>query len=141
MPTELGGGSRWCFELFSRRFKKQNPLRKCLCSKYHLEWLKLDLNTAKIITVQDYKHTKKFLNGSTYMQCSSWESSKQHMRQRYNGNTKRPKLKENQLGISKFYIFCWKISRGPRVQSRGLLGYNLIYENTPVKLWQLYLVI
>ena len=24
----------------------------------HLDWLKMDLNAAKIITVEDYKHTK-----------------------------------------------------------------------------------
>ena len=28
-------------------------------SKEHLDWLKTDLHAAKIITVQDYKHTKK----------------------------------------------------------------------------------
>ena len=27
----------------------------------HLEWLKINLNVAKIITVQDYKHTKLML--------------------------------------------------------------------------------
>ena len=30
------------------------------------------------------------------------------MSQRYNGNTKRPKLKENQSGILKIYAFCQK---------------------------------
>ena len=33
-------------------------LRKLLGSKQHLDWLKTDLNAAKIITVQDYKRTK-----------------------------------------------------------------------------------
>ena len=33
------------------------------------------------------------------------------MSQRYNDNTKRPKPKENQLGILKIYAFCWKIQQ------------------------------
>ena len=32
---------------------------KNLGSKEHLDWLKIDLNGTKIITVQDYKCTKK----------------------------------------------------------------------------------
>ena len=36
------------------------PLRKFLGSKEHLKWLKIDLNAAKVITVQDYKHTKNW---------------------------------------------------------------------------------
>ena len=36
------------------------------------------------------------------------------MSQRYNGNTERPQLKENQSGILKIHVFCWKI------QQRGL---------------------
>ena len=32
-------------------------LRKLSGSKEHLDWLKIDLNAAKIITVQDYKCT------------------------------------------------------------------------------------
>ena len=32
--------------------------RKLVGSKEHLDWLKIDLNSAKIITVQDYKHKK-----------------------------------------------------------------------------------
>ena len=38
------------------------------------------------------------------------------MRQRYNNNTKRPKPKENQLGILKCMHFARKISRRPQVQ-------------------------
>ena len=33
------------------------------------------------------------------------------MRQRYNNNTKRPKPKEDQLGILKIYAFCQKIQQ------------------------------
>ena len=33
-------------------------LRKFLGSKEHLDWLKIDLNAAEMITVQDYKCTK-----------------------------------------------------------------------------------
>ena len=32
--------------------------RKLLGSKEHLNWLKIDLDTAKIITIQDYKHAQ-----------------------------------------------------------------------------------
>ena len=35
------------------------PLRTFVGYKYHLDWIKIDLNVAKIITVQDYKHFKK----------------------------------------------------------------------------------
>ena len=34
------------------------PLRKFLGSKEHLNWLKIDLNAAKITTIQDYKHAQ-----------------------------------------------------------------------------------
>ena len=34
------------------------PLRKCLGSEEHLNWLKIDLNEAEIITNQNYKHTQ-----------------------------------------------------------------------------------
>ena len=53
----LGGGGGEALRL-SRGFRGQNPLRKLLGSKEHLDWLKIDLNAAKVITVQDYKHTK-----------------------------------------------------------------------------------
>ena len=33
------------------------------------------------------------------------------MRQRYNDNRKKPKTKQNQLGILKFYVFCQKIQQ------------------------------
>ena len=33
------------------------------------------------------------------------------MRQIYNDNTKKPKPKENQLGILKIYAFCQKIQQ------------------------------
>ena len=39
-------------------FRRQSPLGKFLASKWHLDWLKIDLNAAKITTVQYYKHTK-----------------------------------------------------------------------------------
>ena len=42
----LGGG-----------FRGQSPLRKVLGYKDDLDQLKIDLNVAKIITVQDYKCT------------------------------------------------------------------------------------
>ena len=39
-------------------FRRQSPLGKFLASKWHLDWLKIDLNAAKITTVQYCKHTK-----------------------------------------------------------------------------------
>ena len=36
----------------------EGPLRKFLGSKEYLNWLKIDLNEAKIITIQDYKHAQ-----------------------------------------------------------------------------------
>ena len=36
----------------------QGTLRKILGSKEHVDWLKIDLNVAEIITVQGYKHKK-----------------------------------------------------------------------------------
>ena len=47
-----GGGA------LSRGFSRQKPIRKLSGSKEHLDWLKIDLNTAKTITAQDYKHKK-----------------------------------------------------------------------------------
>ena len=40
-------------------FSGQSPLRKFLGCKEHLDWLKIDLNAVKTITVQDYKGKKK----------------------------------------------------------------------------------
>ena len=36
-----------------------SPLKKCLGSKEHQDWLKIDLNAAKTIPVQNYKRPKK----------------------------------------------------------------------------------
>ena len=49
------------------------------------------------------------------------------MSQRYNDNTKRPKLKENQLGILKMYAFRWKIQQrasGPVESTIGVTYLN-----------------
>ena len=62
-------GSLQVFWNSSRGFMGQNTQRKFLGSKEDLDWLKIDLNVAEIITVQDYKHTKKIVNGSTHIQC------------------------------------------------------------------------
>ena len=45
----------------SRGFRGPSTLRKFLGSKEHLDWLKIDLNVAEMITVQDYKHKKKLM--------------------------------------------------------------------------------
>ena len=40
-----------------RVFRGQSSLRKPLGSKEYVDWLKIDLNVAEIITVQDYKQS------------------------------------------------------------------------------------
>ena len=45
-------------EPLSREFRGWSPIRKFLGSKEHLDWLKIDLNTAKIRAVQGYMRTK-----------------------------------------------------------------------------------
>ena len=55
-----------CSESLSRGFSGQSPLIKLLGSKEHLDWLKIDLNAAKI-TVQDYAQIIN-MNGSTHIQ-------------------------------------------------------------------------
>ena len=54
-----------------RGFWGRSSLSKFLSSKEHLDGLKIDLNAAETITVQDYKKTptKTNMNGSTHIQC------------------------------------------------------------------------
>ena len=40
-----------------RVFRGQSSLRKPLGYKEYVDWLKIDLNVAEIITVQDYKQS------------------------------------------------------------------------------------
>ena len=47
------------------------------------------------------------------------------MSQRHNDNTKRPKLKENQLGILRIYGFFRAIQQRAQVQDRALLGLHI----------------
>ena len=56
------------------------------------------------------------------------------MRQRYNDHTKRPKPKENQLGILKIYAFCQKIQQKTSGPGERCWYYVSIYENAPKKL-------
>ena len=51
-------GGVGCSETLSRDFRGKNALRKILGPKGHLDWLIIDLNVAKIITVSDNKCTK-----------------------------------------------------------------------------------
>ena len=52
----IGGGGGLGGVLRPQGFRGQSTLRKFLGSKEHLDWLKIDLNVAETITVQDYKH-------------------------------------------------------------------------------------
>ena len=56
------------------------------------------------------------------------------MRQRYNNNTKRPRPKENQLGILKIYTFWQKIQQKTSGPGEPCWCYVSIYENAPKKL-------
>ena len=47
------------------------------------------------------------------------------MSQRYNDNTERPKLKENQLGILEVYTFCQKVQ--PRASGPGESAAGVTY--------------
>ena len=53
-------------EAGGRDFRWQNTLRKRLGPKGHLDWLIIDSNAAKIITVWDYKCTKNMREVSIY---------------------------------------------------------------------------
>ena len=54
-----GGSGGKHSEPLSGVFRGGAPVRKLLGSTEHLDWLKIDLNVVKKITVQDHKHTKK----------------------------------------------------------------------------------
>ena len=56
------------------------------------------------------------------------------MTQRYNDNTKRPKPKENQLGILKIYAFCQKFQQSTSGPVERCWGYIFVQENTPPKM-------
>ena len=56
------------------------------------------------------------------------------MRQIYNGNTKKPKPKENQVRILKIYAFCQKIQQKTSGTGKRCWCYISIYENAPTKL-------
>ena len=97
-------------------------LRKFLGSKEHLDWLKIDLNVAKISTVKYYRHTKNSFQWKYTYVVLKLGVKQVTYKSRHNGNTKRTNLKENQLDILKIYAFCQKYSRGPWVQERALLA-------------------
>ena len=58
VTTQMELGGLGVFWDPSKGFMGRNPLRKFSGSKKQLDWLKIGLNTAKIITTEDYKHTK-----------------------------------------------------------------------------------
>ena len=59
------------------------------------------------------------------------------MRQICNDNTKRPKPKENQLGLLKIYAFCQKIQQKTLGPGERCWCYISFYENAPKKLLHL----
>ena len=72
VSVESVNGAGWSgvFCDLTRGFSGQSTLRKFLGSKEHIDWLKIDLNAAELITVQNYKYKKENnVNGSKYTQC------------------------------------------------------------------------
>ena len=51
----------WIVSRPQQGFRRQSPLGKVLAFKWHLDWLKIDLNVAEITTAPYYKHTQKKL--------------------------------------------------------------------------------
>ena len=52
------------------------------------------------------------------------------MSQTYNDNMKRPKLKEDQLGILKSFTFCWKIQKTVLGPVESAAGVTYLWEYT-----------
>ena len=63
---KLGALGGRCSETLSRNFMGQDPLRKLLGPKEHLDWLIIDSNAAKII--KTINALKINANESTYIQ-------------------------------------------------------------------------
>ena len=55
------------------------------------------------------------------------------MSQRYNDNTKRPKPKENQLGILKIYAICRNIQQRASGPGEGAAGVTYLSMRTYLK--------
>ena len=68
---------------------------------------------AEISTVQDYNCTKNSCELKYIDIVVKLRVRQVAYGSRYDGNTKRPKPKENQPEILKIYAFCQKFSRGP----------------------------
>ena len=49
---------QWSWGVWGCSETPTGPLRKFLGFKEHLNWLKIYLNAAEIITIQDYKHAQ-----------------------------------------------------------------------------------
>ena len=58
VSVDRAGGSMGHSELLSEDSRGWSLLRKFLGCREHIDWLKINLNIAKIVTVQDYKCTK-----------------------------------------------------------------------------------
>ena len=52
---------------------------------------------------------------------------------RYNDNTKRPKPKENQLGILNIHAVCWKIQQTVSGPGGSFAGVMYLYMRIPPK--------
>ena len=59
LVSSYGGGGSGGVLTPLQGFRGRSTLRKFLGSKEYVDWLKIELNTAEIITVQDYTINKK----------------------------------------------------------------------------------
>ena len=113
-------------------------------SKEYLDWLKIDLNVAKTITVQDYKHTKNWCEWKyTYTMLKLRVKQVTWVRDKMI----RQKAKENWPGMLKIYTFCWKIHQRVSGSGECYWGYVSMRIHSksccifPKKFPQLYLVV
>ena len=120
MPSVRGAaggslGALWATQLVF--WGARSPLRIFLGSKKRLDWLKIDLSVAKIITVQGYKCTKNTVLKQRVKEVTEIMSIQ-----------KRPKLNENQLRILKIYAFCQKIQQRALFSGEITAGVRYVWE-------------
>lgn len=71
MVEKQGKQATWKRLERKRSWMEELGVKKFLGSREYLDWLKTDLNVAKIITAQNYKRTKIKMNGRKHTQCQS----------------------------------------------------------------------
>ena len=128
MPTKLGcpGAVKILPSRHLRLLK--SLLRKCLGSKEHPDWLKIDFNVAKIITVQNYKCHKKLMWMDIYI-CTANSQVGNIM-----ATQKGQNCKILSQGSQKLNHFVGKFRRGPWSRRKHCWDYVSVFKNTSEKL-------